>query len=50
VLNPVPNKPKEDYVCPSAVRVFNQFKKDGIAFGFPSAKEMAIQLLANIDQ
>lgn len=50
ILNPVPNKPKEDYVCPSAVRVFNQFKKDGTAFGFATAKAMATDLLANIDK
>jgi protein-arginine kinase activator protein McsA len=37
-----------DYVCPSAMKFFNQFKKQG-SFGFASCQDMANAILANID-
>ena len=38
-----------DYVSPSAMKFFNQFKKQG-SFGFASCQDMANAILANIDQ
>jgi protein-arginine kinase activator protein McsA len=38
-----------DYVCPSAMKFFNQFKKQG-SFGFASCLDMANAILANIDK
>lgn len=33
-----------DYACPSAVKLFNLYKKDGTAFGCKSPKEFALRL------
>lgn len=38
-----------DYVSPSAMKFFNQFKKQG-SFGFASCQDMANAILANIEQ
>lgn len=35
-----------DYACPSAVKLFNQYKKDGEAFGAKSPKELALKIVA----
>ena len=37
-----------DYVCPSAMKFYNQFKKQG-SFGFSTCLDMANAILANID-
>jgi arginyl-tRNA synthetase len=37
-----------DYVCPSAMKFFNQFKKTG-SFGFASCLDMANAIVANIE-
>lgn len=48
VLTTIANKSKEDYVCPSAVRVFNQYKTEGKAFGYCSAKALGQAMLDNL--
>ena len=37
-----------DYVCPSAMKFFNMYKKTG-SFGFPSCQAMATAIIDNID-
>lgn len=37
-----------DYACPSAVKIFNQYKKDGEAFGVKSPKELASKVVSEI--
>jgi hypothetical protein len=48
VVQPESNK-EWDYVCPSAMKFFNMFKKTG-SFGFASCLDMANAIVANIDQ
>ena len=44
-----PEKNKDwEYVCPSAMKFFNMHKKKG-SFGYPTCKEMADAILANIE-
>ena len=45
-----PEKNKDwEYVCPSAMKFFNMHKKKG-SFGFPTCRDMANAILANIEQ
>ena len=37
-----------DYVCPSAMKFFNMYKKEG-SFGFKSCLDMANAIVANIE-
>lgn len=38
-----------DYACPSAVKLFNSYKKDGEAFGLKNPKELAKKLIESVD-
>lgn len=39
-----------DYACPTAVKLFNAYKKDGSAFGFQSPKDLALKVIDQIGQ
>ena len=38
-----------DYACPSAVKIFNAYKKGGEAFGVKSPKELALKLVESVE-
>lgn len=48
-LTITPEKAKDwDYVCPSAIKIFNMSKKNG-SYGFATCKDLAQAIVDNID-